>query len=127
MTRPWYQIKGLTIRNTFVKCESSITYNSKVIANFFFAERNTQGKNYMLPPIYRYGSKKNMCLLDCMVNQLLECSIELCFTPLLILFDSYHGECSHYTGLSLISAVLGCGSKVSCRRTHPRKKIIGMH
>ena len=36
-------------------------------------------------------------------------------------FQSYHGDNSHYSCLSWVSSVLGWGSEVSCPRTHPRK------
>jgi hypothetical protein len=52
----WYQKKGLAIRNTHMKYESSITCHSKDMANVVvFADRQTDGhaKNYM-PPIFRY-------------------------------------------------------------------------
>ena len=47
--------------------------------------------------------------------------IKWCFTPLLTLFQSYHGDSSHYSSLSWVSPVLGWGSEVSCPRTLPRK------
>ena len=47
--------------------------------------------------------------------------IEWCFTPLSTVFQSYHGDSSHYSCLSLVSPVLGWGSAVSCPRTLPWK------
>ena len=47
--------------------------------------------------------------------------IEWCFTPLLTVFQSYHGDSSHYSCISWVSPVLGWGSEVSCPRTLPRK------
>ena len=47
--------------------------------------------------------------------------IEWCFTPLSRVFQSYHGDSSHYSCLSWVSPVLGWGSEVSCPRTLPRK------
>ena len=43
--------------------------------------------------------------------------IEWCFTPVSIVFQSYHSDWSHYSWLSWISSVLGWGSKLSCQRT----------
>ena len=48
--------------------------------------------------------------------------IEWCFTLLLTVFQSYHGDSSLYSRLSWVSSVLGWGSAVSCPRTLPRKK-----
>ena len=48
--------------------------------------------------------------------------VEWCFTPLLTVFQSYHGASLHYSYLSWVSPVLGQGSEVSCPRTLPRKK-----
>ena len=47
--------------------------------------------------------------------------IEWCFTPLSTVFQSYHGDGSHYSSLSWVSPVLGWGSEMSCPRTLPRK------
>ena len=47
--------------------------------------------------------------------------IEWCFTPLLTVFQSYHGNSSHYSCLSWVSPVLGWGPEVSCSMTLPRK------
>ena len=54
--------------------------------------------------------------------------IEWCFTPLLTVFQSYHGDSSHYSCLFWVSLVLGWGSEVSCPRTLPRKNalLVGM-
>ena len=46
--------------------------------------------------------------------------IEWCFTPLSTVFQSYHGNSSHYSCLSLVSPVLGWGSAVSCPSTFPQ-------
>ena len=40
--------------------------------------------------------------------------IKWCFTPLSTVFQSYHGDNSHYPCLSWVSPVLGWGSEVSC-------------
>ena len=48
--------------------------------------------------------------------------VDWCFTPLSTVFQSYHGENSHYSSLSWVSPVLGWGSEMSCPRTLPRKK-----
>ena len=48
--------------------------------------------------------------------------IEWCLTPLLTVFQSYHGNSSHYSSLSWVSPVLGWGSEVSCPVTLTRKK-----
>ena len=48
--------------------------------------------------------------------------IDWCFTPLSKVFQSYHGDSSHYSCLSWVSPVLGRGSEVSYPRTLPRKK-----
>ena len=45
--------------------------------------------------------------------------IELCFTPLSTVFQSYHCDSSHHPFLSWVSQVLGWGSEVSCPRTPP--------
>ena len=45
-----------------------------------------------------------------------------CFTQLSTVFPSYHGDSSHYSCLSWVSAVIGWGSKVSCPRTFPRTR-----
>ena len=42
--------------------------------------------------------------------------IEWCFTPLLTVFQSYHGDRSHYSCLSWVSSVLDWGSEVSWAR-----------
>ena len=47
--------------------------------------------------------------------------VEWCFTPLLTVFQSYHGDSSHYSCLSWVLPVLGRGAEVSCPRTLPRK------
>ena len=47
--------------------------------------------------------------------------IEKCFTPLSTIFQSHHGDSSHYSCLYWVSPVLGWGSEVSCPRTLPRK------
>ena len=47
--------------------------------------------------------------------------IEWCFAPLSTIFQSYHGDSSHYSCLSWVSPVLGSGSEVSCPRTLSRK------
>ena len=47
--------------------------------------------------------------------------IEWCCTPLLTVFQSYHGHSSHYSCLFWVSPVLGLGSKMSCPRTLPHK------
>ena len=47
--------------------------------------------------------------------------IEWCFTPLLTVFQSYHGDSSNYSCISWVSPGLGWGSEVSCPRTLPRK------
>ena len=39
--------------------------------------------------------------------------IEWCFTPLSTVFQSYHGDSSHYSWLSLVSPVRDWGSEVS--------------
>ena len=44
-----------------------------------------------------------------------------CFTPLLTVFQSYHGDSSHYSCHSWVLPVLGWGSEVSCPKTLPRK------
>ena len=41
---------------------------------------------------------------------------------LLTVFQSYHGDSSHYSCLSWVSPLLGWGSEVSCPRTLPQKK-----
>ena len=46
---------------------------------------------------------------------------EWCFTPLSTVFQSYHGDYSHYSCLSWVSPVLGSGPEVSYPRTLPRK------
>ena len=38
-----------------------------------------------------------------------------------MVFQSYHGDSSHYSCLSWVSPVLGLGSEVTCPRTLPRK------
>ena len=48
--------------------------------------------------------------------------IEWYFTPLSTVFQSHHGNSSHYSCLSWVSPVLGWCSKVSCPKTFPRKK-----
>ena len=48
--------------------------------------------------------------------------LEWYFTRLSTVFQSYHGDSSHYSCLSWLSPVLGWGSEVSCPRTFPRKK-----
>ena len=47
--------------------------------------------------------------------------IEWCFTLLSTVFQSYHGDSSHYSCLSWEKPVLGLGSEVSCPRTLPWK------
>ena len=47
--------------------------------------------------------------------------VEWCFTPLSTVFQSYHGDSSHYSCLSWVSPVLGWGSEVSCPKTLPQK------
>ena len=49
--------------------------------------------------------------------------IEWCFTPVLTIFQSYHGDSLHYSCLSWVSPVLGWGSEVSCPRTLPQKNV----
>ena len=49
--------------------------------------------------------------------------IEWCFMPPLTVFQSYHGDSSHYSFLSWVSPVLGWGSEVSYPRTIPRKNL----
>ena len=56
-----------------------------------------------------------------MVHYIIIIIIGWCFTPLLIVFQSYHGDSSHYSCLSWVSPVLGWGSEVSCPKTLPRK------
>ena len=46
--------------------------------------------------------------------------IEWCFTPLSTVFQSYHGNSSHYLCTSWVSPVLGWGSEGSCPRILPR-------
>ena len=41
--------------------------------------------------------------------------------PLSTVFQSYHGDSSHYSCLSCVSPVLGWGFEASCPRTLPRK------
>ena len=41
--------------------------------------------------------------------------------PISTVFQSYHGDSSHYSCLSWVSPVLGWDSEVSCPRTLPRK------
>ena len=53
-----------------------------------------------------------LCLID--LN-------EWCFTPLSTVFESYHGDSSHYSCLSWVSPVLVWGSEVSYPRALPRK------
>ena len=56
------------------------------------------------------------------VAEMSKCVNELtkwCFTPLSTVFQSYHGDSSHYSCLSWVSTVLGWGSEVSCPRTLP--------
>ena len=43
--------------------------------------------------------------------------IEQCFTQLSTVFQSYHGNSSHYSCLSWLLPVLGWGSEVSCQMT----------
>ena len=43
------------------------------------------------------------------------------FYAVLTVFQSYHGDSSHYSCLSWVSSVLGWGSEVSCPRTLARK------
>ena len=47
--------------------------------------------------------------------------VERCFTPLSTVFQSYHGDSSHYSCLSWVSPALVWCSEVSCPRTLPRK------
>ena len=47
--------------------------------------------------------------------------VEWCFTRLSTVFQSYHGDSSHYSCLSWVSPVLGWGSEVSCPRKLPPK------
>ena len=49
--------------------------------------------------------------------------IEWYYTPLSTVFQSYHGDSSHYSFLSWVSPVLGWGSEVSCPRTLPQKTL----
>ena len=46
---------------------------------------------------------------------------EWCFMPLLTVFQSYHGNSSHYSCLSCMSPVQGWGSEVSCPKAHHEK------
>ena len=48
--------------------------------------------------------------------------IEFCFTPLSTVFQSYHGDSSHYSRLLWVSPVLYWGFEVSCPRTPLKKK-----
>ena len=41
-------------------------------------------------------------------------SIDWCFTPFSKVFQSYHGDSSHYSCLSWVSPVQGWDSEVSC-------------
>ena len=45
-----------------------------------------------------------------------------CFRPLSTVFQSYHGNSSHYSCLSWVSPVLARGSEVSCPRKLPQQK-----
>ena len=49
--------------------------------------------------------------------------IELYFSPIWTVFQSYHGNSPHYSCLSWVSQVIGWGrvSKLSCTRTLPRE------
>ena len=60
-----------------------------------------------------YQNRRSMLMIDWL--------IELCFTPLSTVFQSDHGDSSHYSCLSRVSPVLGWDSEVSCPRTLPRK------
>ena len=52
--------------------------------------------------------------------------VEWCLMPLSTVFQSYHGDSSHYSCLSWVSAVLGWGSEVSCPRTLLQKNPEGL-
>ena len=54
-------------------------------------------------------------------ERLIDWLIEWHFTLLSTVFQSYHGDNSHYSCLSWVSPVLGWGSEVSCPRILPRK------
>ena len=45
--------------------------------------------------------------------------IEWCFTPLSTVIQSYHGDSLHYSCLSSVSPVLGCGSEVDTPKKNP--------
>ena len=47
--------------------------------------------------------------------------VEWCFTPLSTIFQSYHGDNSHYSCLSWVLPVLGWGFEVSCPMKLPQK------
>ena len=48
--------------------------------------------------------------------------VKWCFTPLSTVYQSYHGDSSHYSCLSWVLPVLGWDSEVSGPRTLPQKK-----
>ena len=54
-------------------------------------------------------------------NWLIDWLIEWCFTPLSTVFQSYHGDSSHYSYLSWVSPVLGWALKCLVQG-HPHKK-----
>ena len=69
----------------------------------------------------RYGlANQKLCFIQ--IYKILDnWLIEWCFMPLSTVFQSYHGNSSHYSCLSWVSSVLGWGSEVSCPRTLPLK------
>ena len=66
-------------------------------------------------------TRKNQSLFSKGLTSAFNSMIEWCFTPLSTVFQSYHGDSSHYSCLSWVSPVLGWGSEVSCSRILPRK------
>ena len=62
------------------------------------------------------------CLLGVYAVSMVGWLVE-CFTPLSTVFQSYHGDSSHYSCLSWVSPVLGWGSEVSCREKNPEDPV----
>ena len=67
------------------------------------------------------GNQHFLLFPQCFLLYQKEKLIDWSFTPLLTVFQSYHGDSSHYSCLSWVSPVLGWGSEVSCPRRLPRK------
>ena len=95
---------------------SAILMNYKIVVCKLFQFGSVSNLSFGKGFTKQNTNTKGSCIQYCV-----KLLIEWCFTPLSTVFQSYHGDSSHYSCLSCVSPVLRWLPDMYCPRTLPRK------